>query len=180
MEIKGPSGPAETTLMALRRLPAAMKKVSCRVAHLYESDLAVGTGDLMQLTQDGEAMTDKRYPREKPAKRQSIAHIRLPDGMREELKAAAKANGRTMNSEVIARLEAPQAATFDASAICLVASSRELLEALRECRLDLMEVAAKADHAGKTDNCWEGVGDRLRTQIEQADAAIAKATGESE
>ena len=31
--------------------------------------------------------------------------LRLPDGMREELKEAAKANGRSMNAEIIARLE---------------------------------------------------------------------------
>ena len=32
--------------------------------------------------------------------------LRLPDGMRDELKEAAKANGRSMNAEIIARLEA--------------------------------------------------------------------------
>ena len=32
--------------------------------------------------------------------------VRLPDGMRDELKAAAVANGRTMNAEIVARLEA--------------------------------------------------------------------------
>ncbi|MCF3934309.1 Arc family DNA-binding protein [Acuticoccus sp. M5D2P5] len=31
--------------------------------------------------------------------------VRLPEGMRDELKAAAKANQRTMNAEVVARLE---------------------------------------------------------------------------
>lgn len=32
--------------------------------------------------------------------------VRLPDGMREMLKASAEANGRSMNSEVIAALDA--------------------------------------------------------------------------
>ena len=32
--------------------------------------------------------------------------LRFPDGMRDELKEAAKANGRSMNAEIIARLEA--------------------------------------------------------------------------
>lgn len=32
--------------------------------------------------------------------------LRLPDGMRDELSAAAKANGRTMNAEIVARLSA--------------------------------------------------------------------------
>lgn len=31
--------------------------------------------------------------------------LRLPDGMRDELKEAAKVNGRSMNAEIIARLE---------------------------------------------------------------------------
>lgn len=39
-------------------------------------------------------------------RKQEIVHIRLPDGMREELKATSKKNGRTMNAEVVARLEA--------------------------------------------------------------------------
>lgn len=32
--------------------------------------------------------------------------IRLPDGMREELKAVGKANNRSMNAEIVARLQA--------------------------------------------------------------------------
>ena len=31
--------------------------------------------------------------------------VRLPDGMRDRIKAAADTNGRTMNAEVVARLE---------------------------------------------------------------------------
>ena len=31
--------------------------------------------------------------------------LRLPDGMRDELKEAAKVNGRSMNAEIIVRLE---------------------------------------------------------------------------
>jgi predicted DNA-binding protein len=33
-------------------------------------------------------------------------NLRLPDGMRERIADAAKENGRSMNSEIIARLEA--------------------------------------------------------------------------
>lgn len=32
--------------------------------------------------------------------------VRMPDGMRDQLKAAAKASNRTMNAEIIARLQA--------------------------------------------------------------------------
>ena len=34
--------------------------------------------------------------------------VRMPEGMRAEIKAAAKANGRSMNSEILARLDGPQ------------------------------------------------------------------------
>lgn len=34
--------------------------------------------------------------------------LRMPDGMRDRIKAAADANGRSMNSEIIAQLEGPQ------------------------------------------------------------------------
>lgn len=32
--------------------------------------------------------------------------LRLPDGLRNEIKDAAKANGRSMNAEIVVRLEA--------------------------------------------------------------------------
>lgn len=34
------------------------------------------------------------------------AKLRLPDGMRDQLKQSAEANGRSMNAEIVARLEA--------------------------------------------------------------------------
>jgi len=40
-----------------------------------------------------------------PAKDQDKFVLRLPDGMRERLKAEAEANKRSMNAEIIARLE---------------------------------------------------------------------------
>lgn len=42
----------------------------------------------------------------RPSEAQDKFIIRLPDGMREQLKAAAEANDRTMTSEVVARLRA--------------------------------------------------------------------------
>ncbi|AYC99982.1 Arc family DNA-binding protein [Neorhizobium sp. NCHU2750] len=33
-------------------------------------------------------------------------HLRLPDGLRDRLKRVAELNGRSMNSEIVARLEA--------------------------------------------------------------------------
>lgn len=54
-------------------------------------------------------MSPCRYPsdmaNENPTGRESDKFmLRLPDGMRELLKAEAKANNRTMNSEIVSRL----------------------------------------------------------------------------
>jgi len=40
-----------------------------------------------------------------PSQTQDKFIVRLPDGMREQIRAAAKANGRTMTAEIVARLE---------------------------------------------------------------------------
>ena len=39
--------------------------------------------------------------------------VRFPDGMRDELKAAAKANGRSLNAEIIHLIQQGQIATTD-------------------------------------------------------------------
>lgn len=50
-------------------------------------------------------MTDRSsYPSEQADK----FMLRLPDGMRERLKVAAKENNRSMNSEILSRLDIPQ------------------------------------------------------------------------
>jgi hypothetical protein len=38
--------------------------------------------------------------------------IRLPDGVRDEIKRAAKASGRSMNSEIVSRIISPPAMTL--------------------------------------------------------------------
>ncbi|ROR26563.1 Arc-like DNA binding dprotein [Comamonas sp. BIGb0124] len=43
--------------------------------------------------------------------------VRLPDGMRDGIKDAAKANGRTMNAEIVARLDTSFTATETSSEI---------------------------------------------------------------
>lgn len=40
-----------------------------------------------------------------PSETQDRVMVRLPDGMRDKLKAGAKAGHRTMNAEIVARLE---------------------------------------------------------------------------
>lgn len=39
--------------------------------------------------------------------------LRLPEGMREQIKAAAEGNSRSMNAEIVARLEASFATTWE-------------------------------------------------------------------
>jgi len=41
-----------------------------------------------------------------PSETQDRFMVRLPDGMRDKIKAAAEAANRTMNGEIVARLEA--------------------------------------------------------------------------
>lgn len=55
--------------------------------------------------------------------------LRLPDGMRDRIAEAANANNRSMNSEIVARLEASFSAT-ESAGVKLVADA--LLERLRE------------------------------------------------
>lgn len=48
-----------------------------------------------------------------PSQLQERFIVRLPDGMRDRLADAAKASGRSMNSEIVARLEASIAANSE-------------------------------------------------------------------
>lgn len=62
-------------------------------------------------------MSRRKYPSERAER----FLVRLPDGMRDRLAEEAKRNGRSMNSEAVARLamtfgEAPAAAPADVSA----------------------------------------------------------------
>lgn len=45
-------------------------------------------------------------PQDSPSRRQDQFIVRFPDGMRDRIAEVAKANGRSMNSEIIARLKA--------------------------------------------------------------------------
>ncbi len=42
---------------------------------------------------------------ESPSRAMDKVIVRLPDGMRDRIKAAAEANNRSMNAEIVARLE---------------------------------------------------------------------------
>ncbi len=58
--------------------------------------------------------------------------VRLPDGMRDELKAAARENNRSMNAEIVSRLSGrPSDAATDASGVSL-SNLQTLIAALTE------------------------------------------------
>ncbi|MBY6208784.1 MULTISPECIES: Arc family DNA-binding protein [Halomonas] len=65
--------------------------------------------------------------------------LRMPPELRDKLKEAAKENHRTMNAEIIARLEA----SYGSSSI----SSDEGARALHEARQRLDALKAALDHA---------------------------------
>lgn len=57
--------------------------------------------------------------------------LRFPEGMRAQIKAAAEENGRTMNAEIVARLEA----SFSSSSPGMPPTLREELERLLDEKL---------------------------------------------
>jgi plasmid stability protein len=81
----------------------------------------------------GETMEDRKpYPSEAAPR----FMVRLPDDMRERLKVAAKESNRTMNAEIVARLEASfrePAATGGEALAKRLAKIESRLDTLREC-----------------------------------------------
>lgn len=77
--------------------------------------------------------------------------MRFPKGMRDELKAAAKANGRALNTEIIARLEAiPELARrinfLEMDGLELTAKNQSL-----EHSIQILEESLKASETKNTD-----------------------------
>lgn len=66
--------------------------------------------------------------------------LRLPDGMRDRIKAAADANGRSMNAEIVATLEekypAPRGLNFDGLDFQTVLAFMEAIELKAEASED--------------------------------------------
>lgn len=72
--------------------------------------------------------------------------VRFPDGMRDRIAEAAKANNRSMNSEIIARLEASfQSPESAVSLLNKIMDEREarMLEAVTKKTLELLEASEK-------------------------------------
>lgn len=91
--------------------------------------------------------------------------VRLPEGMREQLAASARANRRSMNAELVVHLEAALTRQADqqrlAATVAVVASSaaageQDLIDALRCAgeaaltRQDATVAPAQTDHAPRS------------------------------
>lgn len=63
-----------------------------------------------------------------PSETQERFIVRMPDGMRDKITETAKANNRSMNAEIVARLEQ----SFDPNANLLDLNWLELVEALQQ------------------------------------------------
>lgn len=91
-------------------------------------------------------MTEKNpYPSDQADK----VLVRMPDGMRDRLKEAAKANNRTMNAEIVARLESTFAAPTTSSAVDLSQTVQELqsLQELGALNYELQRATHNLDAA---------------------------------
>lgn len=107
--------------------------------------------------------------------------IRLPDGMRDRIKAAADANGRSMNAEIVATLEdqyparsiADDYSTLSAQAVQLVETLPNGMEkdtariAVREHRYD--EAIEIVERIRRT------VGDERKNDIESLQLTLSRA-----
>ncbi|MBB1601071.1 hypothetical protein A9977_13570 [Variovorax sp. UMC13] len=90
--------------------------------------------------------------------------LRLPDGMRDRLKASAEENNRTLNAEVVARIEASYQAPRD-----------RIAARAREIELGVSEVAARGEMLDLRAELLHSRLDRLQSRIEQAPTAALAA-----
>jgi hypothetical protein len=70
--------------------------------------------------------------------------VRVPDGMRDQIAAAAKANGRSMNSEIVHRLGLSLSADATAQGIDVVPPQRMLVDDLLRLAAEFQALAARA------------------------------------
>lgn len=101
---------------------------------------------------------------EKPAYPSDTADkvlVRMPDGMREQLKAAAKANNRTMNAEIVARLQA----SFDAPVLPDIVSNTRPTASTNDLAL-LYEITEAQMHLQQaTMNLSDAKDDAFRVSV---------------
>jgi plasmid stability protein len=79
--------------------------------------------------------------------------VRFPDGMRERIKMAADENGRSMNAEIIHRLE--QTFSVDDAII-----TNDLADTPKELAVQLVEELVKSPRFGSIIRNWGRIGDK--------------------
>lgn len=99
--------------------------------------------------------------------------VRFPPGMRDQLKESAKANGRTMNAEIVARLE--QTLKGDSSNALIVDQASQIWELRRQILSDHLAMAEALEALAPNEADHERVTEALRTAIGETrkDAAAA-------
>lgn len=76
----------------------------------------------------------EKKPQDTPSRHADKYIVRLPEGMREQIAAAAEENKRSMNSEIVSRLAASFAGTFDETLLRSTAARLNLNLATAEFR----------------------------------------------
>jgi hypothetical protein len=88
----------------------------------------------------------------RPSQTQDKFIVRLPDGMRDQISTAAKANKRTMTAEIVSRLE----------------------RSFQEERLSKIEGTAEAAFELATDLAVEAYDDRIAKRLDDLETRISK------
>lgn len=73
--------------------------------------------------------------------------VRFPDGMRERIAESAKLNGRSMNSEIVSRLEASFASTGAPEATKDPSGSTAQLQEIAQAHKDTVKWLSQLNHA---------------------------------
>jgi hypothetical protein len=103
-------------------------------------------------------------PQDSPSRKLDQYIVRFPDGMRDELKAAAAENNRSLNAEIVARLQSTMEETF--SDALLLERIKELVMAKRISDLFGAEIADAialyAGHHSDEDTFHEAAAELMR------------------
>lgn len=106
--------------------------------------------------------------------------VRFPPGMRDQLKESAKANGRTMNAEIVARLE--QTLKGDSSNALIVDQANQIWELRQQILSDHLAMTGALQALMETEDKHEQVTASLRAAIgdtrNEAAAAIKRISSE--
>lgn len=107
-------------------------------------------------------MAEQRYPSELAGR----YIVRFPEGMREQIAAAAKGNNRSINAEIIARLQAAER---------LLVESQESKQRLAVLRQQVEDAKARATKAESDTRYWSKTVPELRAEIEDLSRRLVDA-----